>query len=113
MGSNPLVNTCCQPYNQANGGNIVGTCAATNNLSQLPLNSTAGAGGGVVTSAAAGTAYLACPNPPVSGSTCNKQSVAMSSYPVGAQFASNNTQRMQAIMNEISTNGPVMACFNV
>jgi len=85
MGSNPLVNTCCQPYNQANGGNIVGVCAAVTAKAQPPLNSTSGTNGGVVTSSAKNTAYLGCAIPPAVGATCNKQSIVMSSYPVATQ----------------------------
>jgi len=91
MGSNPLNNTCCQPYNQANGGNVTGTCAAIPNTAQPPLiSTTAATSSGVVTNSSPGTAYLACATPPLIGKTCNKQLIVMSSYSVGSSFANNN-----------------------
>jgi len=37
----------------------------------------------------------------------------MSANSVGTSWASNNLLRTYRIMQEISTNGPVMACFQV
>lgn len=68
IAANGVTNTCCSPYNQANGGNIIGTCPLTTGACSVPLTSSGGTSGGVVSTSTSSTSqFLGCSAPPAAG----------------------------------------------
>jgi len=67
MNKNSATNICCMPFNQGNGGNIVGSCPMQGQCEPPQNSKSAYPASGVVSVVGPSSPFIGCTNPPARG----------------------------------------------